>query len=223
MKRPQFLHTLQKKIQKKNEFVFVAIGDSAAEGIGASVASRTYSGVVREYLSMIYPRVSYHNLGRRRSTTQEVILEQLEKAIVMKPDLITVSVGANDIRTGSMLFRFEKRLSYLLKRLKEETNAVIVINTLPDFSYTPSVPRPAKLISRLVIRRFNRSIRKVSIRADVVLVDLYHQSKVYVKGYPEMIATDNFHPSDFGYAIWANSIIHHLQTAFHLKKIAFAV
>lgn len=223
MKRLQFLHQLHKRLQKKQDFVFVAIGDSAAEGIGATIASRTYSGVVKEYLNVIYSKVTYHNLGRRRSTTQEVIFEQLERAITLKPDLITLSVGANDIRTGSLLFRFEKRLSYLLKKLKEETNAIIIINTLPDFSYAPLIPRPAKLISRLMIKRFNRSIRKIAGRTDVVLVDLYHQSKVYAKGYPEMIATDNFHPSDFGYAIWANSIIHHLQAAFNLKKSSFAV
>ncbi|GEM_PF-3700043 len=33
MKRPQFLQQLQKKLQRKQEFVFVAIGDSAAERI----------------------------------------------------------------------------------------------------------------------------------------------------------------------------------------------
>lgn len=204
----KFLQTFS---QDKKPFVYVSLGDSSVEGLGASSQERTYPGVIFHAIKETYPTAVWHNLGKHESKTSDVINTQLEKAISLQPDLVTISVGANDIRFRTRRVRFERELSLLLKRLKSETRAEIVMNNIPDLSLTPRIPKKLKAYTKLQVWRFNKVIEKLAKNAEVILVDIFHQSRIYAIHYPEMIAPDGFHPTDFGYAIWANTILAHIQ------------
>ncbi len=191
----------------RESYVYVAIGDSATEGMGSSVPDRSFAGVVADYLRQHKKRLAYHNLGKSGAPTRDILTNQLDRAIALNPDLVTISAGVNDIRAFSTPWRFKKDLQMLIDRLQRETNAEIVLNNIPDFSITPRVPRCLKGISRFAIRRFNVIIQDVVTNSKVILVDLFNMSSLFGKKYPEIIAQDRFHPSDFGYALWANTII----------------
>lgn len=192
-------------------YVYVAIGDSATVGIGASSQERSFPAVIHKYLKSKYKKTIYHNLGKRQSPTDWVIKEQLQKTIELKPDLITISVGANDIRVKNMPWVFERNLTHIVKTLKDQTKAEIVINSIPNFTHTAWVPFLLRPIVSVAIKRFNAIIEQVARAENVIFVDLYDQTLLYARNYPEAIAADNFHPSDFGYAIWANSILQTLR------------
>lgn len=204
-----------RRLKSNSDFVYVAIGDSAAEGIGASSLMRTYPGVIYSYLKRNNRHTIFHNLGKRRSPVSWVIKEQLEKTISLNPNLITISVGANDIRIKNLPWRFEKQLRHLVRELKTKTKATIVINTLPDFTHTSWVPKLLKPVVSISIKQFNARIEKVASEEGIVCVDLYHQANIFSE-YPEATANDGFHPSDFGYALWANSIIAELRKTLTL-------
>lgn len=193
-----------------HSFVYVAMGDSAAEGIGATKKERTYPAIIHSYLTKHYKNVSYHNIAKRRSPVSWVLNDQLEKTITLNPDLITLSVGANDIRVKNMPWKFEKELRHLIKTLKTETNAVIIINSMPDFTHTAWIPFLLKPVIGVSIKHFNTIIERVAREEKIEFVDLYPQGSIFSK-YPESIGEDGFHPSDFGYALWANSILHVLK------------
>lgn len=195
----------------KRSFVYVAIGDSTVQGLGATTPQRSYAGIIFEVIKSTYKNAQFHNLGVMDSRVKDVLQYQLKKAISLSPDLITISIGANDIRRRTSSIEFERDLHTLLLTLKKETLAEIVINNIPDMSLTPAVPKKLKTLSRIQVNRFNQRITRQAKKVGVILVDLYALSQIYGKNYPEMISQDGFHPSDFGYAIWANTVVIHLQ------------
>ncbi len=193
--------------RKRKDFIYVALGDSSVEGLGASSPDRSYTGVIHKQLRLILKNTQYHNLGKAYAKVNDVIENQLDKAIDLKPDLITISVGTNDIIKKTSLKQFEKDLFELLSTLKTHTTADIVINTIPDMTGAPAVPKHLRLAGKMMLAITNNVIRKQSELCDVRLVDLYQTSRIFTQSYPEVLSDDGFHPSDFGYAIWANTII----------------
>src|SRR5690606_8915045 len=128
-------------------------------------------------------------------------------ALSTNPNLITISIGANDIFKRKGKKYFEDHLEVLLSKLKKETNATIVINTIPDFSAVPSIPPILKAYCKIQGVRFNTIIKRVASKHDVILVDFYTQTKILGKKYPEIFSPDGLHPSDIGYAIWAHAVL----------------
>lgn len=201
-----YLVRLSKKDPTK-EFVFVAIGDSTVEGAGATHHKRSFTGILYSMIKERFPKTSYHNFGKFGSSTKDVINDQLDKAIALKPDLVTISVGANDMNNKILPKTFSKNLILIIEQLQKETTAKIVLNNLPDFTKSTAISRTQRSLGKFIISRYNKAIEKVAADNDVFFIDLYSQSKVYAKYYPELIAEDKFHPSDFGHALWANTIM----------------
>jgi lysophospholipase L1-like esterase len=199
-------------------FVYVAIGDSTVEGIGASAPHKSYTGIIHETLKDSKKSVAYHNLGKDGAKIKDVLQTQLERAIGLQPDLVTISIGANDVRGLTRTVKFKKIIDEIFHRLNWETKAKIVINTIPDLSVTPRVPRHVKPITRLMVKRFNRIIEKYAVEYNVVAVDMYEQVRTYAKIHPEIVGDDGFHPSDFGYAMWANTILSEINHILFPKQ-----
>lgn len=198
-------------VLRRKPFVYVAIGDSTVEGVGASSPQRSYTGILYQALREKKKHALYYNLGVAGATVKDVKNHQLEKAIKLQPDLITLSVGANDIRHRTRLKRFEKELAFLLQELEEKTQAEVIVNTIPDLSLTPAVPPYLKSYSKYMAQKLNSIIVTTGEQVNVTTVDLFRHSRAVIKQFPEAIAQDGFHPSDFGYAIWANTMIPQMQ------------
>lgn len=188
-------------------FVYVAMGDSTAEGVGASTPSRSYTTIVYASLKERYKQAKYHNIAKSGAVVDDVITTQLPRVLVLKPSLITISIGANDIIRRTNPRQFEEKLLLLLKTLQQETDATVVISTIPDLSVTPAVPLLLKRYSRYKAHKLNRSIHLIGKETKAVTVDMFEDSKAVLQIFPEAIASDGFHPSDFGYALWANTIL----------------
>lgn len=196
----------------------MALGDSVTEGIGATSTHRSFASVIASYLRHHRKNLQYHNLGKRGAPTRDILANQLDDAIALNPDLVTISAGVNDIRVFSTPWQFKKDLRELIDRLEQETHAEIVINNIPDFSVTPLIPGYSKRIIRFIIRRFNNAMSDVVVSSRATIVDLFSLTAVFGKQYPEAIADDRFHPSDFGYAIWASAMLHHINQILKDKE-----
>lgn len=193
--------------KRKSRFVYVALGDSSVEGVGASSPEKSFPAIVFNKLKKDHPNAEFHNLGRRGARVKNVVAEQLPRALELNPNLVTISIGVNDICGRIKVKHFEKDLKYLIETLKTETGAKIVINNLPDFSFLPITPLFLKISAKIFIKKFNSVIEKISKEFKLVMVDIYKESKVYGKRWKEFICEDGFHPSDAGYTLWASTIL----------------
>ena len=199
---------------KTKPFVYISIGDSTVEGIGATKPEKSYAALIHKYLLSKNRHTIYYNLGEAYATTEDVIHLQLQKTIALQPDLVTISVGPNDIRIKTPVKIFRIQLKSLFSELKNKSNAQIVINTIPDFSLTTALPAHKKTISKILAYRMNKIIKEESIAASVIVVDIYDMSKTFASN-PEILSEDGFHPSDAGYAVWADAFINQIKYLYH--------
>lgn len=205
------VRTITCPFRSRRKFVYVAMGDSTTEGVGASKPDKSFAALVFAALKREYKHVAYHNLGNNGAKVNDVVVNQLEKAIALRPDLVTLSVGTNDLRERTKSALFEKELSYLVEKLKMETDAKIMVNNIPDLSNIPAIPFILRLYCRILVKRFNKVIGNLTDKYQVVLVDLYKHTGMFTKRFPQMISADGLHPSDIGYALWATAIISNLS------------
>jgi lysophospholipase L1-like esterase len=81
---------------------YVAIGDSFTEGVGDADPARPnglrgWADRVAEVLGRDDPSFGYANLAIRGRKLAAILDEQLEPALALDPDLVTIYAGANDI------------------------------------------------------------------------------------------------------------------------------
>jgi lysophospholipase L1-like esterase len=184
--------------------LYVALGDSTVAGVGASDASRTYVGELHRRLRAVYPRARTVNLGVAGATSADVLARQLPETARLAPQLVTLSIGPNDLTSGMSVERYEENVDRVLAALGRETAAVVIVNLLPDLAITPRFRKSEHEaeVGALTVR-FNRALRAVARRHRAEVVDLYGPSRREVPADPGLLATDGYHPSDAGYARWA--------------------
>ena len=184
--------------------LYVALGDSTVEGVGASSPAANYVSRLHARLRAVYPRACVANLGLGGATSADVVAGQLERAVLLGPHLVTLSIGPNDITGHVPLPEYERNVETIFRRLTRETGAVVVANLLPDLAITPRFRgrEVAPAVGGLTVR-FNEALGRLARRYGVEVVDLYEASRVELPRRPELIATDGYHPSDLGYARWA--------------------
>lgn len=183
--------------------VYVALGDSTVEGVGASGPEATYVSRLHERLRAVYPNARVINLGVGGATSGNVLARQLGRAVELRPHLVTLSVGPNDITRRVPVEQYEKNLEEIFGRLRE-TGAVLVANLIPDLAVTPryrSSPDREAVGQRTVA--FNEALARQAKKHGVELVDIYAASREEVPRRPELVWADGYHPSDVGYARWA--------------------
>ncbi|HSE93829.1 MAG TPA: SGNH/GDSL hydrolase family protein [Methylomirabilota bacterium] len=184
--------------------LYVALGDSTVEGVGASGGPATYVARLHERLRAHYPRARVANLGVAGATSADVRAAQVERAVSLRPQLVTLSVGPNDITAGVSVDDYERNVDTVLRRLSEAGRPVVVVNLLPDLAVTPRFaghPGAATVGRRTVA--FNDALRRTVHEHGAGLVDLYGPSRQEVPRQPWLLSADGYHPSDAGYARWA--------------------
>ena len=203
--RPESVRTLP--ADRSAAVLYVALGDSTVEGVGATSPDRNYVSRLHERLRAVYPRARVVNLGAGGATSADVLLRQLDRAIGLRPHLVTLSIGPNDITTRVPVATYEKNLETILGRLRYETTAVAVVNLIPDLAVTPrfSGSRLREAVGRQTIV-FNEALERKGWAHGAELVNLYAASQREVPLQPELISADGYHPSDGGYARWADLV-----------------
>ena len=183
---------------------YVALGDSTVEGVGASRPDLNYVSRLHARLRAMYPNARMTNLGTGGATSADVTTWQLDRAIKLRPDLVTLSIGPNDITRGIPVARYEQNLDAILGRLRRETSALIVVNLLPDLAVTPRFASGSQtdIVSRQTVE-FNEALARKGREHGVAVVNLYLPSQEEVPRQPMLLWRDGYHPSDAGYARWA--------------------
>jgi len=185
--------------------LYVALGDSTVAGVGASGPAQNYVSRLYERLRSAYPEARLVNLGVSGATAAGVLAAQFREAVALSPDLVTLSIGPNDITSGrTNVKQYEQDLEIILQVLTREARAVVVLNLIPDLTVTPrfrGTATTAWLKERVLA--FNQALSRQGRRYGAEVVDLYEPSQREIPEHPEFLAGDGYHPSDQGYARWA--------------------
>jgi lysophospholipase L1-like esterase len=168
--------------------LWVALGDSATQGIGASAYDRGYVGQLRARLEAPEGREwRVINLSRTGSRIRDVVAEQLPALapLVDEAELVTCAAGANDLL--SLWFR---PVPGALRALMSGLPPGAVIATLPQG------------LGRRRARRLNEIIRTEAPLRGLRIADVWARTGPPWKG---KFAADDFHPNEVGYRDWCDA------------------
>lgn len=150
---------------------FVAIGDSFTEGfgdpdVGSPGGLRGWADRVAEVLATTTDDFAYANLAVRGRLLGRIVDEQIEPAVALRPDLITISAGGNDvIRPGTDPDAIAARLDPALATLTA-TGATVVLFTGVDVAFSPVFRR-----IRGKVAIFNELLRGLAAKHDLLIAD----------------------------------------------------
>lgn len=183
----------------EGDLLYVAIGDSAAQGIGASQPDRGYVGYLLRYIQSSTGRaVRVANLGISGARLRMAIDEELPRLAKLNPDIVTVSIGANDIAAFDDR-RFEADIRELFSALPGHA----IVADLPSFYFLPAEKH---------VRVANAILRDAAADRGLTVVPLYRRTKRQgLWGVTRQFAGDLFHPNDRGYRVWGETFRPALQ------------
>jgi lysophospholipase L1-like esterase len=150
---------------------YVAIGDSFTEGVGDPEPRlpnglRGWADRVAEVLAAESDDFAYANLAVRGKLIQQILDDQIEAALALRPDLITLSAGGNDvIRPGHDPDTVGELFEDAVARLSRD-GATIVVFTGIDTNFTP-VFRGIR--GKVAI--YNENIRGIADKYDCIVAD----------------------------------------------------
>ena len=177
------------KAEESGQITYLALGDSAAQGIGATSPMRGYVGLIAKQLQTSTGKsVRIINLSVTGATTRDALDTQLPKIKTIKADYVTIEIGANDIRSFDAT-KFTKDYRELLPLLPDGTH----VANMPLFNSRPGSTTPAKQAS-VIIEAELKKYPKLHF-VDLQKQTTQHQS---IFGF----APDLFHPNNLSYKNW---------------------
>lgn len=174
-----------------NQLVYYCLGDSAAQGIGASSPKNSYPMLVKEWLEKQTARpVKLVNLSVSGAKLNDVLENQLPQIYRgEKPHIVTVCVGANDI-SGYNGESFSNQFKTLVRILPPQS----YIADLPSFTGV------AKSSEWKVVQA-NQFVHSALNGTNHHLVKL-HDATLNNRGW-KYFAADYYHPNSRGYKAWS--------------------
>jgi acyl-CoA thioesterase-1 len=178
------------------DLLYVAIGDSAAQGVGASQPGRSYVGLIAQHLRQCTGRsVRVVNLSISGARLREAIALQLAPLRRLAPDIVTVAIGANDMAT------FERdRFTRELTEVYESLPAGSIVAEVPSF-YLGASERNVRVANSIVHRLAAERGFEV---APLYAITRRQGAALYTLN---RVAADFFHPNDRGYRVWASAFL----------------
>lgn len=196
---------------------YIAMGDSFTAGVEPEKGRWP-----DELARALGPDVHYENLATIGATSEQVERDQLPRALELKPDLVTLVCGANDVllSTRPDPDGYAARLSGMFAQLRRAApHAEILTATYPDLSRFLDLRPRSRARVEDGMRRFNDACRAVARRHGIMLLEGSKHPAAQHRG---TFAEDGFHPSPEGHRRAAAEFLAFLTTGIRGKEIATA-
>jgi len=149
-----------------------------------------------------FPGKPYINRGISGQTTPQMVLRFRQDVIGLKPKVVVILAGINDIagNTGPMtLEQTEDNLASMAELATANHIRVVLCSVTPafDFPWSPGLAPAAKVIA------LNAWIKSYAAEKHHVYVDYHTAMKDQRDGLPAKLSDDGVHPNPVGYAIMA--------------------
>ncbi len=161
----------------------VALGDSLAQGIGASSVDHGYVGRIATDFA---GRLAVVNLSKSGAKIADVLDRQLGvlAGLGIDPTIVTCTVGSNDLLRATSPAAPARSMREMIAQLPESA----IVGTLPDQG-------------SVMARRLSHVVRTETERRGLAMADVSAE----MSGWRGKTAPDGFHPNDAGYESWVRA------------------
>jgi lysophospholipase L1-like esterase len=195
---------------------FVALGDSFTEGLWdfrPDGSIRGWADVVAERLAIDVPDFRYANLavrGRKLDEVADLQVPQLER---LKPSLVALGAGANDIiRTKASPAELGSRFHRMLGRVSDLNDNVVVFTGFDPRKRIPMTGGPGERA-----HGYNECIRRSASQFGATVIDLWSLPRL---DEDRMWAPDRLHLSSDGHALVAAAFLTAIGTPTTFEQLA---
>lgn len=180
---------------------YVVLGDSTAAGVGAAYESGIAVSTAKELGRQ--RRVTMTNLAVSGARIRDVRERQLSAAEALRPDVVLLAVGANDVTHLTRVRSMRDDLSEIVRRLRVANPAVqVVLTGSPDMGSPPRVPWLLRGLASGRTKQVNRMFRAEAARLDLVFAPIADTTGPLFRRDRTLFHADRFHPNERGYATW---------------------
>ncbi|MEE2035082.1 SGNH/GDSL hydrolase family protein [Rhodococcus chondri] len=197
---------------------YVALGDSFTEGVGnpdpaSPNGVRGWADLVAGQLARDNPAFGYANLAIRGRLLRPIIDEQLEGAVAMQPDLVTIYAGGNNLMRPKLdLDALAAEYDDAIGKLAA-TGARVLMWTAYDGSWAPVF---GVLRGRWAV--YNELVREIADRHGATIVDFWRFTEYRDL---RMWDFDRLHMSAAGHHNMAIRVLDLLDVPHTLEPVRF--
>lgn len=183
----------------------LVVGESSAVGVGVSTQQQGLAAQLASILGAAAVNVRWSAVGRIGATARALNQEIIDTLRVDQADIVVIALGVNDaIRLRSPL-RWYRDLRQLSRTLQQCTRCrLTILSPVPPLWKFKCLPQPLRGLLGLhafILDRTSRLLaRRNRGRSLYVPISLEDQAT--------LLAQDRFHPSQAGYAVWAQRLAH---------------
>lgn len=183
---------------------YVALGDSYTIGTSVVPAERWPDQLVARLPGLQLVA----NLGVNGFTSRDLIEVELPQLAGLRPDVVTILIGVNDVVQGVPEETYRDNVTLILDEVSALVGAgrVLVVTT-PDYTVTPAgadYGDPAQQSAG--IRAFNAIITDLARARGIAVVDI-HDISLEAATDRSLVASDGLHPSGTQYRRWVERIL----------------
>ena len=187
---------------------YVALGDSYT--IGTSVPAD--EGWPEQLVAALGPDAPtltlVANLGVNGYTSADLIRDELPALDALKPDVVSVLIGVNDVVQGVSVAKYEANVAAILDSLLVRLPAErIIAVAIPDYTVTPAggdYGDPHQQHDGIIAS--NATMKRLSWDRGIAFVDIFDISLEAATD-RALVADDGLHPSGAQYALWVERIV----------------
>jgi lysophospholipase L1-like esterase len=182
---------------------YVAIGDSYTIGTSVEPGERwpNQLAATAEGLELV------GNPAVNGFTSRDVIEVELAQLDALRPELVSLLIGTNDVIQGLGEARYRGNLNTIVDAMTAATGPGRAFGvTSPDYTVTPAgrdYGDPAVRTAEL--RRYNAIFGEVLGGRGIPVVDI-HDISLRAATDPSLVAGDGLHPSGRQYGLWVERI-----------------
>jgi len=187
---------------------YVALGDSYTIGTATRSAAERWPDQLVAWLGSGPPTLHLAaNLGVNGYTSGDVIRDELPAIDGLRPELVSLLVGVNDVVQGIPPERYRANAAVILDALlaRLPRDRILTVAT-PDYTVTPhgaDYGDPAAQAAG--IRGVNETLRVLAADRGIAFVDI-HDLSLLAGTDRTLVADDGLHPSGAQYARWVDRI-----------------
>ena len=155
-----------------------------------------------KYFGAQFPGKPYVNRGIGGQTTPQMLVRFRQDVIALKPKVVVILAGTNDIagNTGpSTIEMIEDNLASMTDLAKAHGIQVVLCSVLPvyDYPWRPGLEPAPKIVA------INAWMRRYAETTRSVYVDFHGATADARQGMRAELATDGVHPNEAGYRVMA--------------------
>jgi len=202
----------QKKFKFKNEYHYLALGDSYT--IGQSVCEtcrfpEQLKDSLKNHLNAS-DKITVKVVAQTGWTTSNLKTAITNENLISEYDLVTLLIGVNNQYQNKPFLLYETEFPELLQKAiilaKGNKNRVIVIS-IPDYAFTPfgqSSSNPQSISNEL--DNYNLFAKNYAESQGIIFINITDITRNGLNN-PDLVASDNLHPSKLAYSKFVERIL----------------